>query len=221
MPASCWRPSSPRPTASGSGTCPISAIRNHAAQVADILGLPRPCLSRGRAGRRLAVLRGRDEPAARPRRHRSTATATTRRAQGKGRGLRQAGATRPSPTRPSAIVEKFGEDADYGWSEDKARQYSVPERADFGAFVRAQGLQTRLICRASAARRARGGAACSTGWRAPAPGAAGVVDLGHQGVERQAAAPGDRRQLAPERVLQRDAGAVAVDGDRAFAHAGL
>ena len=35
------------------------------------------------------------------------------------------------------FVEKFGEDPDYGWSEDKARQYSVPERADFGAFVRA------------------------------------------------------------------------------------
>ena len=29
----------------------------------------------------------------------------------------------------------------YGWSEDKARQYSVPERADFGAFVRAKGFR--------------------------------------------------------------------------------
>jgi nitroreductase/FMN reductase [NAD(P)H] len=27
----------------------------------------------------------------------------------------------------------------YGWSEDKARQYSVSERADFGAFVRKIG----------------------------------------------------------------------------------
>jgi nitroreductase/FMN reductase [NAD(P)H] len=26
----------------------------------------------------------------------------------------------------------------YGWSEDKARQYSVPERADFGAFIRSK-----------------------------------------------------------------------------------
>ena len=24
----------------------------------------------------------------------------------------------------------------YGWSEDKARHYSIPERADFGAFIR-------------------------------------------------------------------------------------
>jgi FMN reductase [NAD(P)H] len=27
----------------------------------------------------------------------------------------------------------------YGWSEDKARHYSVPERADFGAFIRRRG----------------------------------------------------------------------------------
>jgi len=31
--------------------------------------------------------------------------------------------------------------AEYGWSEDKARQYSKPERADFGAFVRAKGFR--------------------------------------------------------------------------------
>jgi nitroreductase/FMN reductase [NAD(P)H] len=29
----------------------------------------------------------------------------------------------------------------YGWSEDKARQYAVPERADFGAYVRARGFR--------------------------------------------------------------------------------
>ena len=29
----------------------------------------------------------------------------------------------------------------YGCSEDKARQYSVPERADFGAYVRARGFK--------------------------------------------------------------------------------
>jgi hypothetical protein len=29
----------------------------------------------------------------------------------------------------------------YGWSEDKARQYSVPERADFGAYVRGRGFR--------------------------------------------------------------------------------
>ena len=30
----------------------------------------------------------------------------------------------------------FGAATFYGWSEDKARQYSVGERQNFGAFVR-------------------------------------------------------------------------------------
>ena len=34
---------------------------------------------------------------------------------------------------------RWGEVAFYGWSEDKARQYGVPQRADFGAFVRRKG----------------------------------------------------------------------------------
>ena len=38
-------------------------------------------------------------------------------------------------------VERFGKPALYGWSEDKARQYSVPDRQDFGAFVRAKGFK--------------------------------------------------------------------------------
>ena len=38
-------------------------------------------------------------------------------------------------------VPRFGTAELYGWSEDKARQYSVPERADFGAFVRSKGFK--------------------------------------------------------------------------------
>ena len=38
-------------------------------------------------------------------------------------------------------VDRFRQLALYGWSEDKARQYSVPERQDFGAFVRRQGFK--------------------------------------------------------------------------------
>jgi nitroreductase/FMN reductase [NAD(P)H] len=40
------------------------------------------------------------------------------------------------PCRKQRGVRRFGEAPFYGWSEDKARQYGVPERADFGAFVR-------------------------------------------------------------------------------------
>ena len=35
--------------------------------------------------------------------------------------------------------ERFGETSGYGWSDDKARQYADPQRANFGAFVRAKG----------------------------------------------------------------------------------
>jgi nitroreductase len=38
-------------------------------------------------------------------------------------------------------VARFGKAAFYGWSEDKVRQYAVPRRAGFGAFVRAQGFR--------------------------------------------------------------------------------
>jgi hypothetical protein len=37
--------------------------------------------------------------------------------------------------------ERFGQAADYGWLEGKVRQYSVPKRADFGAFIRAKRLR--------------------------------------------------------------------------------
>jgi nitroreductase/FMN reductase [NAD(P)H] len=36
---------------------------------------------------------------------------------------------------------EYGKDPNYGWSEDKARQYSKPERADFGEFVRRKGFK--------------------------------------------------------------------------------
>jgi len=36
-------------------------------------------------------------------------------------------------------VGRWGTLPEYGWSEQKARQYAVPQRTDFGAFVRAKG----------------------------------------------------------------------------------
>jgi len=36
-------------------------------------------------------------------------------------------------------TEKFGTAENYCWSEDKTRQYALPERAGFGKFVRAKG----------------------------------------------------------------------------------
>ena len=124
----------------GLGTCPISQIRNHAAEVAEVLGLPQhvfPVAGLGigwpsfegvmspRLGLDVSIHRDRydetglgEKVAAYDRRRNET-----------------------QPYKTQRFVEKFGEDPAYGWSEDKARQYSVPERADFGAFVRAKGFK--------------------------------------------------------------------------------
>jgi nitroreductase/FMN reductase [NAD(P)H] len=45
------------------------------------------------------------------------------------------------PYRRQRAPERWGNAQAYGWSEDKARQYAEPLRADFGAFVRAKGFR--------------------------------------------------------------------------------
>jgi nitroreductase/FMN reductase [NAD(P)H] len=45
------------------------------------------------------------------------------------------------PFRKQRRAERFGTVDFYGWSEDKARHYGVPERADFGAFIREKGFK--------------------------------------------------------------------------------
>jgi hypothetical protein len=45
------------------------------------------------------------------------------------------------PYRRQRDPARWGEAEVYGWSEDKARQYAEPLRADFGAFVRAKGFR--------------------------------------------------------------------------------
>jgi len=42
------------------------------------------------------------------------------------------------PFRRQRHSDRYPDAKFYGWSEDKARQYSVPERADFGAFIRSK-----------------------------------------------------------------------------------
>jgi len=124
----------------GLGSCPISAIRNHAAQVSDILGLPQqvfPVAALGvgwpsfegvmspRLGLDITIHRDRyDEHALKDK----IAAYDQRREA-------------VQPYKTQRYTDKFGQSATYGWSEDKARQYSVPERADFGAFVRRKGFK--------------------------------------------------------------------------------
>jgi nitroreductase len=124
----------------GLGTCPISAIRNHAQQVSEILGLPDhvfPVAGLGigwpsfegvmspRLGLDVSVHHGRyDESGLQEK-----VAAYDRRRDA------------VQPYKSQRYTDTFGSSPDYGWSEDKARQYSVPERADFGAFVRRKGFK--------------------------------------------------------------------------------
>jgi nitroreductase/FMN reductase [NAD(P)H] len=48
---------------------------------------------------------------------------------------------RDRPYRRQRNPERFGTAERYGWTEEKLRQYADPQRADFGAFVRAKGFR--------------------------------------------------------------------------------
>lgn len=122
----------------GLGTCPISQIRNHAAQVSEVLGLPQHVFPVAGLGVGWPSFEGVLTP-------RLGLDVSIHRDRYDETGLREkveAYDRRRNETQPyksQRFADKFGEDPAYGWSEDKARQYSVQERADFGAFVRAKG----------------------------------------------------------------------------------
>ena len=44
-----------------------------------------------------------------------------------------------TPREQQRMVEKFGISSEYGWSENRTRQYAVPARTDFGRYIRDQG----------------------------------------------------------------------------------
>ena len=126
--------------AQGLGTCPISVIRNRAAAVSELLGLPQHVFP-------VAGL-GVGWPAVTPKQSmRLPLDVTVHRNGYREGGVRESveGYDRrreaAQPYREQRSVEVFGKVVDYGWSEDKARQYAVPERADFGAYIRARGFR--------------------------------------------------------------------------------
>jgi nitroreductase/FMN reductase [NAD(P)H] len=126
--------------AQGLGACPISVIRNRAAEVSELLGLPPHVFP-------VAGL-GVGWPAVTPKQSMRLPLGVTVHRNGyREDGLRDAieGYDRrretAQPYREQRAVETFGKSETYGWSEDKARQYAVPERADFGAYVRSRGFK--------------------------------------------------------------------------------
>jgi nitroreductase len=126
--------------AQGLGTCPISAVRNRAAAISELLGLPQHVFPV--AG--LAV----GWPAAAPKQSMRLPLDVTVHRNGYReddlRGAIEDYDRRREAAQPYAqqrYADAFGKAGSYGWSEDKARQYAVPERADFGAYVRARGFR--------------------------------------------------------------------------------
>lgn len=127
--------------AMGLGACPISVIRDHATRIGDLLGLPERvipfaglCLGwpadDGRMSPRLplAITVHRDRFS-----DRDAASGI----EGYDRRREQM-----APYRTQRDTGRWGEAEDYGWSEDKARQYGDPQRSDFGAYVRSRGFST-------------------------------------------------------------------------------
>ena len=125
--------------AAGLGCCPVSVIRNHAQEVSDLLGLPDhvfPVAGLGFGWPQGATYISLRLPLAATV-HRNRYSDCTREVVA-GYDRRRNGVF---PYRQQRNDARFGTSETYGWSEDKARQYAEPERADFGTFVKARGFK--------------------------------------------------------------------------------
>jgi nitroreductase/FMN reductase [NAD(P)H] len=124
--------------AAGIGCCPISVIRDHVAKISAILELPDKVVPV--AG--MCVGWPADGGVLSPRLPLSTTVHEERFTETDLAGEVERYDRRRAETRPfrnQREPERFGQAEFYGWSEDKARQYAKPQRADFGAFVRGKG----------------------------------------------------------------------------------
>ena len=121
----------------GLGCCPISVIRDHAATISEMLALPEMVIPV--AG--MCVGWPAETGGITPRLSLATTIHQDRFSEDKtGQDIDGYDRRRDSvwPYRSQRNPERFGRAEFYGWSEDKARQYAVPLRADFGSFVRAR-----------------------------------------------------------------------------------
>ncbi len=123
----------------GLGCCPISVIRDHSAKVSALLNLPQRVVpvagmtvgwpaEPGHVSARLPL-----DATVHQDRHGDGDFAAHVDAYDRRRAKIH--------TMRQRDVARWGEAAFYGWSEDKARQYAVPQRTDFGAFVRDKGFK--------------------------------------------------------------------------------
>ncbi len=126
--------------AAGLGCCPISVIRDHAKTIGEMFALPQKIVPV--AG--LCLGWPAEEGTISPRLPLNVRLHEELFSEDALAGRIDAYDRRRAALRPYRMQrepERFGKAEFYGWSEDKARQYAVPQRTDFGAFVRAQGFK--------------------------------------------------------------------------------
>jgi FMN reductase [NAD(P)H] len=128
--------------AAGLGCCPISAVRNHPEATSRLIDLPAGVFPVAGLCVGYPAESGRITP-------RLPLAITVHMDRYDESGVREnidAYDRRRDavlPYRRQRAPERFGTADFYGWSEDKARQYAVPERADFGAFIRGNGFSLK------------------------------------------------------------------------------
>jgi hypothetical protein len=122
----------------GMGCCPVSAVRNHATEINKLIHLPDHVFpvagltlgwpaKEGQIAMRLPL---------QATIHHNIFDESQLKAAIASYDERR---SKAQPYTQQRFPMQYGEVPEYSWSEDKTRQYSMPERADFGAFVRAKG----------------------------------------------------------------------------------
>ncbi|WP_050526493.1 nitroreductase family protein [Pseudorhodobacter aquimaris] len=125
--------------AAGLGCCPISTVRNHSDKIDKMLGLPD--LVFAVAG--LAVGHPAEQPPLISQRLSLPTTVHHNRwtEDGLTTSLHDYDTTRRErqPYETQRRTKDLGHAEQYGWLEEKSRQYSAPERAQFGDYIRRKG----------------------------------------------------------------------------------
>jgi nitroreductase len=126
--------------AMGLGCCPISVVRNHVEKLSGLLELPAGVFPV--AGLTVGYP---SQPGWISMRLPPAVTVHTDRYDDRDLAAqleaydRRREARHATPRASQRYADRFGSTEPYGWSEDKARQYSVPERHNFGPFIRRHG----------------------------------------------------------------------------------
>ena len=128
--------------AAGLGCCPVSMVRDRAAELSDLLELPPGVFPV--AGMAAGFPAG--PVALSPRLplsltvHRDSYDDSHLETEVDAYDERRS-AVQPMGQNQQRETRRFGTQEKYGWSEDKARQVSRPQRADFGRYLRRQGFR--------------------------------------------------------------------------------